>query len=85
MSMSYEIKTPMLIEAADAARAVIAGISTGTMDPREAREINSAAAKLISVVSTDVKARLAAPKITAHEAKLIESSVSPKINVLAGA
>ena len=68
--MSYEVKTPMLLEAAEAARAVIAGIREGSMEPKDANAINSAAGKLIGVVAGDVKARLAAPRIAAYEAKV---------------
>ena len=76
--MTYEVKIPMLLEAADAARAVIAGVQGGTMEVKEGAVINGASSKLISVVATDAKVRSVAAKIAAQEAKLIEQSGSQK-------
>lgn len=77
--MSYEVKTPMLLEAADAARAVISGLLSGSMEAKDANALNGAAAKLIGVVSNDVKARLAAPRIAAYEAKTIEDTLQKQL------
>lgn len=70
--MSYEVKTPLLCESVDAARAVIRGVQTGEMDAATATRVLSGARVLQTAVSTDVKARQAAPKIAAQEAKMIE-------------
>lgn len=70
--MSYEVRTPLLVESVEAARAVIAGVQTGEMEAQTATRVLSGARVLQSAVSTDIKARLAAPKIAAQEARLIE-------------
>jgi hypothetical protein len=70
----YEIKTPLLAESVEAARAVIAGMQTGEMEPAVASRVLSGARVLQAAVATDIKARLAAPKIAAQEAKLIEAA-----------
>jgi hypothetical protein len=67
--MTYEVKTPMLLEAADMARAAFRGVTSGAMDPKEANVANGSADKLIKVVGGDVRARLSAPKIAAFEAR----------------
>ena len=71
--MTYEVKTPLLMESVEAARAVISGVQTGAMEAGIATRVLSGARVLQSAVSTDIKARLAAPRIAAQEAKLVES------------
>lgn len=68
----YEVRTPLLLESVEAARAVIRGVQTGEIDVATATRILSGARALQQAVAIDVKARLAAPKIAAQEAKLIE-------------
>lgn len=77
--MSYEIRTPLLIESVEAARAVITGVQTGQMEAATATRVLSGARVLQTAVSTDIKARLAAPKIAAQEAKLIEQAEQQKL------
>jgi hypothetical protein len=77
--MSYEIKTPLLIESVEAARAVITGVQNGEMEPATAMRILSGARVLQSAVAADIKARLAAPKIAAQEAKLIDAAAPDRI------
>lgn len=70
--MIYEIKTPLIMESVEAARAAIEGIQDGSLEPRHASILISGARSFQSAVSTDIKARMAAPKIAAQEAKLID-------------
>ena len=70
--MSYEVKTPLILESVDAARAAIAGIQDGSLEPRQASIVVGGARALQSAVTVDIKARMAGPKIAAQEAKLIE-------------
>jgi hypothetical protein len=69
----YEIRTPLLRESVDAARAVINGVQDGSMEMQTATRVLSAARVLQSAVSTDIRTRLAAPRIASQEAKLIEA------------
>ena len=71
--MTYQITTPIVQESIDAARSAIMGLQNGSLEPRHASVIVGAARTLQSAVSTDIKARIAAPKIAAQEAKLIEA------------
>jgi hypothetical protein len=71
--MSYEVKTPLLIETVEAARAVIAGVQNGAMDGGIATRILAGARVLQAAVAIDLKARLADPRIRAQEAKMIEA------------
>lgn len=75
----YEVKTPLLCESVEAARAVIRGVQTGEMEAAAAMRVLSGARVLQTAVSTDIKARLAAPKIAAQEARLIEQSEQQQI------
>ena len=72
--MTYEVKTPLLLESVDAARAVITGVQTGAMEAATATRVLSGARVLQSAVSTDIRARLAGPRIAAQEAKLIQEA-----------
>jgi hypothetical protein len=72
--MTYEIRTPIVSESVEAARAAIAGIQSGALEPRHAAIMISGARALQSAVATDIKARIAAPKIAAQEALLIEQA-----------
>ena len=71
---TYEITTPLIAKSVEAARAAIAGIQDGSLEPRHAAILISGARAFQNAVSTDIKARIAAPKISAQEAKLIEAS-----------
>lgn len=77
--MSYEVKTPLVTEAVDAARMAIVGIQAGTLEPRAANIVLGGARVYLSAVNTDIKARIAEPKILASEAKLVEVSRAKKI------
>lgn len=77
--MSYEVKTPVLIEAIDVARHIVKGIKDGSLEIKEANALNGAARQMTAAVSADVRARLAAPKIHAHEARLVEQSKQQQI------
>lgn len=70
--MTYAVSTPLLLESVDAARSVIDGVQSGAMEAMTATRVLAAARVLQTAVSTDIRARLAAPKIAAQEAKLIE-------------
>lgn len=72
--MTYQIKTPIVQESVIAARAAISGIQNGALEPRHAAVIVSGARALQSAVTTDIRARMAAPRIAAQEAQLIEAS-----------
>lgn len=72
--MSYEVKTPLLCESVEAARAVIRGVQTGEMEAATATRVLSGARVLQTAVSTDIKARIAAPRIAAQEARMIEQA-----------
>ncbi|HZT90361.1 MAG TPA: hypothetical protein VFA12_20640 [Stellaceae bacterium] len=71
--MSYEIRTPVVLESVEAARAAISGIRDGSLEPRHAAIVVSGARALQAAVVTDIRARLADPKIRAQEAKLVEA------------
>lgn len=77
--MSYEIRTPIISESVEAARVAIAGIQDGSLEPRNAAIVISGARALQSAVATDIKARLAAPRIAAQEAKLIDQEQRQQI------
>jgi hypothetical protein len=67
--MAYEVKTPLIQESVEAARAAIIGIQTGALEPRQASILVSGARAFQSAVTTDLKARIMLPKITMLEAK----------------
>lgn len=77
--MTYEIKTPLVAESVVAVRAAITGIQDGSLEPRHAGILVNGAKALQSAVSTDIKARMAAPKIAANEAKLLENEQQRRI------
>ena len=77
--MSYEVKTPLVMEAVDAARAAVVGIQAGTLEARAAGVVLGGARVYLSAVNTDIKARIAEPKILAAEAKLVGESKPRKI------
>lgn len=64
----YEVKTPLLLESVEAARAAISGIIKGGMESKQAAVVVSGARALQNAVTVDLKARLAAPKIDRTEA-----------------
>ncbi|HXF53359.1 MAG TPA: hypothetical protein VNK52_04475 [Hyphomicrobiaceae bacterium] len=70
---SFEVRTPVLCEAVEALRAVIAGRQDGSMEGTQARDIVAAANGLIRAVGQDLRVRLAEPRLAAQEAKLIAS------------
>lgn len=76
--MSYVIKTPLLAESVDVIRRAIAGLESGAIEPRPAGQMISGARAFQTAISTDIKARLAAPRIAAQEARLIEGSEDAK-------
>ncbi len=71
--MTYEVKTPLLIESVEVARAVIRGVQDGSMEMATATRVLSGARILQTAVSSDIRARLADPRIRAQEAKLLEA------------
>lgn len=75
----YEIKTPIILESVEAAREAITGIRRGSLEPRHAAVLISGARALQAGIATDIKARLALPKIEAQEALLVEESKQQKI------
>lgn len=77
--MLFEVKTPALKQSVDAALAVISGLQDGTLEPKTAAGIVSAARTVQSGVKTEITARLSAPKIAAMEAKIVEQSKQKQI------
>ncbi|MDA8253011.1 MAG: hypothetical protein M0Z28_28110 [Rhodospirillales bacterium] len=71
----YEIKTPIVNESVTAARAAIAGITSGAMEPKQAGTIISGARALQNAVNVDLKVRLAAPKIAMIEKEQASAAV----------
>lgn len=65
--MTFEVTTPILNEAVDMARAAYKGVTEGSLDTKDATVVNTSASRLIQAVSTEVRARLAAPKIRSYE------------------
>jgi hypothetical protein len=78
--MSYEVKTPLLLESIEAARAVIRGAQDGSMASSDRKDILGGARTLQSAVAHDIRARLADPRIRAQEAKLIEADQQKQIS-----
>jgi len=74
----FEIKTPILKEAADAFRNVVSGRTSGAMEGDIARDIVAAGNGIVKTVGTELKVRLAMPKIAAMEAKVIEGEIIEK-------
>ena len=66
--MPYEIQTPILMESVEFARTAANGVLNGTLEPRMAAVAISGARALQGAVNTDIRARLAAPKIRRVEA-----------------
>jgi hypothetical protein len=77
--MTYEVKTPLILESVTAARAAISGIQDGSMEPRFASVVLAGARVLQGAVREDIRARLADPRIRAQEAKLIEGERGQQI------
>lgn len=69
----FEITTPVLLRAMENFEAA----TDGTVEHQEAMRHIAAGRGLVSVVGQELKVRLAAPRIAAAEAKLIEAS-SPR-------
>ena len=65
--MTYQIKTPMLAASANALMNVINGVQQQTMSVDDARTITTACGKVPAHISTDIKARLAMPKLAEIE------------------
>jgi hypothetical protein len=80
--MPFEVKTPALIEAIELARAAAEGVQTGRMERGDATVLNTAAGRMINAVGNEIKARLAAPKIAAQEAKLVEGEQARRLTAM---
>ena len=65
----FTIQTPDLKTAADALKGVLTGVENKTIEISHAKAIASAANGLRSTVSTDLKVRLAAPKLAKIESE----------------
>jgi hypothetical protein len=78
--MSYEVKTPLLLESIEAARVVIRGAQDGSMASADRKDVLGGARTLQSAVAHDIRARLADPRIRAQEAKLIEANQQKQIS-----
>jgi hypothetical protein len=68
----FHIRTPALIESVEIARDVLAGIRSGEIDPRSALLQLLVSRVIQAAVGGDLKVRVAAPRILAQEAKLVE-------------
>lgn len=71
---TFEITTPALKTATEAALAVIAGRQNGTMEKDEARDVIAGVNAVTRGVGQELQVRLAMPKLAAVEAKLIENA-----------
>lgn len=80
--MSYDLR-PRLLRGMDLLDAAADGILNGTMDRLDASNLATNAGRRFVGIATDIKARLAVPKIAAYEAKLIEGTSRPKITAAA--
>jgi len=78
--MTYEVKTPLLLESIEAARMVIRGAQDGSIASTDRRDILGGARALQSAVAHDIRARLADPRIRAQEAKLIEAEKQKQLS-----
>lgn len=76
--MSYEVETPALRRAMSLLDHAADGLESGSLEARQANHLAMNARARVSVVGMDIKARLAAPKITSQEAKLIELASKPE-------
>lgn len=76
--MAYEVKTPILLETINVARAVIQGAQDGTIIAADRRDMLGGARVIQSAVRDDIRARLADPRVRAQEAKLIEAENTTK-------
>lgn len=65
----FEIKTPDLITARDALKHALIGIMSNGMEPKQANVIVSAANGLRGAVATDLRVRLAQPRLIEAEMK----------------
>lgn len=70
--MTFQIKTPLLQRSVDLIESAMAGIQDGSVEGRTAGLMISGARGLQSAVAGDIKVRIAAPRILAQEAKLVE-------------
>lgn len=75
----FEIRTPALKAASEAALNVIAKRPSGEMDHDEARDLVASANAISRAVATELQVRIAMPKLTAIEAKQIEAETTAKI------
>jgi len=66
--MAYEIRTPILATVADKLMGVMNGVETDEIETGKANAMIRAGAGIRSVVETDLKVRLAAPKLIKSEA-----------------
>lgn len=69
----YTVKTPALAKVIEAAFATVDGLKTGAILRGDAMAISSNLGRVNAAVNSDVKARLAAPRIAAYETKSIEN------------
>lgn len=81
--MTYEVKTPVIADTIGFLRNASKGLVNGAMEPKDAKAVADIEDKVIKAVGMDIKARLAAPKIAAHEAKLIDQGKLPAIEKVA--
>lgn len=68
----FEITTPALKVATDAALTVIQNRQNGSMDKEEARDVIAGVNAVVRSVGQELQVRLAMPKIAATEARMID-------------
>ena len=73
---TFEITTPALLAAVDACNNVL----TGAIDGPEAGHVIGASNATVKAVNAELAVRLAAPKLAAIEAKLVEAETQKKIS-----
>ncbi len=66
------MKTPALARVVSEAFGAIDALKAGEIERGDAMALSSHLGRVTTAVATDVKARLAAPRIAAYEAKLVD-------------
>jgi hypothetical protein len=72
--MSNELRNQRLKQVSDALLSTIKGVGDGSVDREDARTITGLANAATAVEAQDLKGRLAAGKLAAIEAKLIDAT-----------
>jgi hypothetical protein len=71
----FEIKTPTLVRSCELIETAVEGLLDGSMETKLASLLIGGAGKLTQATGTEVKVRIAAPRIHGNEARQIEGDV----------